>query len=59
MTDDQVETHVVIEDDKGRRAIHFQEWWVRMRASVPALSIAAVGAEDSAGAWGARGDRGR
>ncbi|NVI91260.1 2-phospho-L-lactate transferase [Actinomadura sp. BRA 177] len=47
MTDDQVETHVVIEDDKGRRAIHFQEWWVRMRASVPALSIAAVGAEDS------------
>ncbi|MER7545784.1 2-phospho-L-lactate transferase [Actinomadura sp.] len=47
MTDDQVETHVVIEDDKGRRAIHFQEWWVRMRASVPALSIAAVGAEDA------------
>jgi LPPG:FO 2-phospho-L-lactate transferase len=47
MTDDQVETHVVIEDDKGRRAIHFQEWWVRLRASVPALSIAAVGAEDA------------
>jgi LPPG:FO 2-phospho-L-lactate transferase len=47
MTDDQVETHVVVEDDKGRRAIHFQEWWVRLRASVPALSIAAVGAEDA------------
>ncbi|HEY8481570.1 MAG TPA: 2-phospho-L-lactate transferase [Spirillospora sp.] len=47
MTDDQVETHVVIEDERGRRAIHFQEWWVRLRASVPALSIAAVGAEDA------------
>ncbi|MCP9950549.1 2-phospho-L-lactate transferase [Actinomadura madurae] len=47
MTDDQVETHVVIEDEKGRRAVHFQEWWVRLRASVPALSIAAVGAEDA------------
>ncbi|WP_433227647.1 2-phospho-L-lactate transferase [Actinomadura formosensis] len=47
MTDDQVETHVVIEDDRGRRAIHFQEWWVRLRASVPALSITAVGAEKS------------
>ena len=48
MTDDQVETHVVIDDpERGRRAVHFQEWWVRLRASVPALSIAAVGAEDA------------
>ncbi|WP_395104504.1 2-phospho-L-lactate transferase [Actinomadura sp. SCN-SB] len=48
MTDDQVETHVVIDDpERGRRAVHFQEWWVRMRASVPAESIAAVGAEDA------------
>jgi LPPG:FO 2-phospho-L-lactate transferase len=47
MTDDRVETHVVIEDDQGRRAIHFQEWWVRLHAEVPAQSIAAVGAEDA------------
>ncbi|GAA4091123.1 2-phospho-L-lactate transferase [Actinomadura miaoliensis] len=48
MTDDQVETHVVIDDpEKGRRAIHFQEWWVRLRASVPARSIAPVGADDA------------
>jgi LPPG:FO 2-phospho-L-lactate transferase len=47
MTDDRVETHVVIEDAEGRRAIHFQEWWVRLHAAVPAQSIAAVGAEDS------------
>lgn len=46
MTDDQVETHVVVDDpEHGRRAIHFQEWWVRLRASLPALSIAPVGAD--------------
>ena len=47
MTDDQVESHVIIEDDQGRRAIHFQEWWVRMHASTPALSILPVGADDA------------
>jgi LPPG:FO 2-phospho-L-lactate transferase len=47
MSDDRVETHVVVEDDQGRRAIHFQEWWVRLHAEVPARSIAAVGAEDA------------
>jgi LPPG:FO 2-phospho-L-lactate transferase len=47
MTDDRVETHVVVEDADGRRAIHFQEWWVRLHAEVPAQSIAAVGAEDA------------
>lgn len=47
MSDDRVETHVVVEDERGRRAIHFQEWWVRLHAEVPAQSIAAVGAEDA------------
>ncbi|MFG2002401.1 2-phospho-L-lactate transferase [Spirillospora sp. NPDC048911] len=48
MTDDQVETHVVIDDpEQGRRAIHFQEWWVRLRAAIPAESIALVGAGDA------------
>ncbi|MFG1698356.1 2-phospho-L-lactate transferase [Nonomuraea sp. NPDC049309] len=45
MTDDRCETHVVIEDERGRRAIHFQEWWVRLRASVPAKSFALVGVD--------------
>jgi LPPG:FO 2-phospho-L-lactate transferase len=45
MSDDRCETHVVIDDERGRRAIHFQEWWVRLRASVPAQSIALVGAD--------------
>ena len=47
MTDDRVETHVVVEDAEGRRAIHFQEWWVRLHAELPAHGIAAVGAEDA------------
>jgi LPPG:FO 2-phospho-L-lactate transferase len=45
MSDDRVETYVLIEDAEGRRAIHFQEWWVGMRAEVPAQRIAAVGAD--------------
>ncbi len=47
MTDDRVETHVVIEDAEGKRAIHFQEWWVRLHAEVPAQGIAPVGAADA------------
>ena len=31
--------------DDTRRAIHFQEWWVRYRAQVPTHSFAFVGAE--------------
>ena len=45
MTDDQVETHVLIEEAGGTRTVHFQEWWVAMRAQVPARQITAVGAE--------------
>jgi LPPG:FO 2-phospho-L-lactate transferase len=48
MTDDRVETHVVIEDpeqDGKRRAIHFQEYWVKLHASVAAQAILPVGAE--------------
>jgi LPPG:FO 2-phospho-L-lactate transferase len=47
MTDDQVETHVVVDDEQGRRAVHFQEWWVRLHATTPALSIVPIGADDA------------
>jgi len=47
MTDDRVETHVVIEDGGNRRAIHFQEYWVRLKARPPALAVVPVGAEDA------------
>jgi LPPG:FO 2-phospho-L-lactate transferase len=35
MSDDRVETHVVIDDPEApsrRRAVHFQEYWVRLKA---------------------------
>jgi LPPG:FO 2-phospho-L-lactate transferase len=32
-------------DDGSRRAIHFQEWWVRYRAQLPTHSFAFIGAE--------------
>ncbi|MGA8211476.1 MAG: 2-phospho-L-lactate transferase, partial [Nocardioidaceae bacterium] len=50
MTDDRVETHVVIDDDaepSGRRAVHFQEYWVRLRADVPARAVVPVGLDTS------------
>ena len=47
MTDQRVQTHVVVDDEQGRRAVHFQEWWVRMHAAVPALAIVPVGVEDA------------
>lgn len=47
MTDDRVETHVVISDDAGRRAVHFQEYWVRLHAEPAAEEIVGVGAADA------------
>jgi LPPG:FO 2-phospho-L-lactate transferase len=55
MSDDRVETHVVIDDpdaEGGRRAVHFQEWWVRLHAAVPARRILAVGIEQATPAPG-------
>jgi LPPG:FO 2-phospho-L-lactate transferase len=53
MTDDRVETRVTITDAAGgRRVIHFQEWWVRMRAAVPAAEIVFSGAAEAAPAPG-------
>jgi LPPG:FO 2-phospho-L-lactate transferase len=52
MSDDPVTTHVVIDDGDGTRAVHFQEWWVRLHARVPARQIMATGAERAAPAPG-------
>ncbi|MBB6170109.1 LPPG:FO 2-phospho-L-lactate transferase [Nocardiopsis mwathae] len=52
MTDDRVETHVLVNDEGGRRAIHFQEWWVRHRAAIPAEQIIGAGAADATPAPG-------
>ncbi|WP_225804568.1 2-phospho-L-lactate transferase [Streptomyces sp. NK15101] len=45
MSDDRVETHVAIEVDGEQRAVHFQEYWVKLRASVDAKAVVPVGAE--------------
>jgi LPPG:FO 2-phospho-L-lactate transferase len=47
MSDDRVETHVVLDDAGGRRTVHFQEWWVRLRAAIPAAEIVAAGAAEA------------
>ncbi len=55
MSDDRVETHIVIDDDSqpsGQRAVHFQEYWVRLGASVPARAVVPVGLDKAAPAPG-------
>lgn len=55
MTDDRVETHVAVPDQdapSGRRVVHFQEYWVRLRAEVPAQAVVVVGIEASSPAPG-------
>jgi len=47
MTDDRCETHVIVELDGTRKAIHFQEWWILHRATVPALGFVQVGLENA------------
>ncbi len=54
MTDDRVETHVVIDDaqaEGGRRAVHFQEYWVRLHAP-RAHSVVPIGISESGPAPG-------
>ena len=51
VTDTPIETHVVVADgegeDAGERAIHFQEWWVRHGAQVPALRFTVAGLQQA------------
>jgi LPPG:FO 2-phospho-L-lactate transferase len=49
MSDQRVETHVVVADpESGRQqAIHFQEWWVRHHAELEPKAFVQVGVEDA------------
>lgn len=47
MTDQRCETHVVVEIDGRRQAIHFQEWWIRHRAKLPAQAFVQVGLDEA------------
>ena len=47
MSDEAVETHVVVDEDGERQTIHFQDWWLHRHAQTPAADIIAVGAEQA------------
>ncbi|MEV8018181.1 2-phospho-L-lactate transferase [Streptomyces sp. NPDC086554] len=47
MSDDRVETHVAVTVDGEQKAVHFQEYWVRLRASVDAHAVVPVGADQA------------
>lgn len=48
MSDDPVETHVVVLDENGaREALHFQEWWVREQAKRTAQEFVYLGAAEA------------
>lgn len=56
MSDQRVETHVLVDDPAGaltddgspvHTAIHFQEWWVRYRASLPAHGFVLMGLDEA------------
>ncbi|PZS16270.1 MAG: 2-phospho-L-lactate transferase [Pseudonocardiales bacterium] len=52
MSDERCETHVVVDLDGARRAIHFQEWWIRHHAALPAQAFVQVGVDDALPAAG-------
>ncbi|RYU12831.1 2-phospho-L-lactate transferase [Nocardioides iriomotensis] len=55
MSDDRVETHIVVDDadePSGQRAIHFQEYWIRLGAQVPARAVVPVGLDAATAAPG-------
>ncbi len=58
VTDEPIETHVVIADDRpgaadgAEQAVHFQQWWVEMEASVPAARFVVAGLNRAAPAPG-------
>ena len=44
MSDQEVETHVAVDDGHGgEQLLHFEEWWVKHRAKLPALRFEQVG----------------
>ncbi len=50
MTEQRCETHVVVADPdaaSGQRVIHFEQWWIEFRASLPARSFVQIGLADA------------
>ena len=53
MSDQRCETHVIVDLDGGRKAIHFQEWWVKHRAGLPAHAFVQIGVDEASASPGA------
>ena len=51
MTDTPVETHVVLAEEEPR-AVHFQEWWVRLHAEAPVERFVVAGMDRAVAAPG-------
>jgi LPPG:FO 2-phospho-L-lactate transferase len=47
MTDQRCETHVVVNIDGVRKAVHFQEWWIKHHAAIPAQAFVQVGLDEA------------
>lgn len=52
MSDQPCETHVLVDLHGERRQIHFQQWWIELHASAPALGFVSVGVEEAVPAPG-------
>lgn len=52
MSNDRIETHVTVDHDGERKAMHFQQWWLEHKAEIPAQSFAYVGADTATAAPG-------
>ena len=55
MSNERAETHVIVDspEEPGTRiAMHFQEWWVKHRAMLPAHDFVIIGVEDATPAPG-------
>lgn len=47
MSDDEVETHIGVIRDDAPALIHFQEYWIRLRASVPVEEVVFQGIDSA------------
>jgi LPPG:FO 2-phospho-L-lactate transferase len=47
MTDQRCETHVVVDLDGARKAIHFEQWWIKHRTAIPTHAFVQVGVEQA------------
>jgi LPPG:FO 2-phospho-L-lactate transferase len=54
MTDSEVETHVAVDLGSGEELIHFEEWWVKHRAAVPAKRFELLGIAGASTTWPVR-----